>query len=458
MTKVAILVPGIMGSRLELNGELIWPGSLLSLIGPYKKMDKLLAPDLDFPDVIRDFSISEQYDAIIDDLARCGFRESDNPPTMYVCPYDWRKDNAESAETLAAKISEVAAAHGGPANCEISIIAHSMGGLIGRYYLESGKFKDRSGFGSVKRLLTLGTPHRGAPLALLAALGMEKRLFLSAEQVHRLVSDTRFPALYQLMPPPGEPFVWNEDRSSEYSAMDVYEPPLITALGLIEENLEKARKFHAKLDMTKRPDYDGKPVRYFFFVGTRQKTVSGVSLLPPIGGGKYRARRMELEDAGDGTVPIWSGSITGVQGQPVGGEHSTIYKNDLLRRTMGILLGSPGILAAPVRTMQRVEVALRERVVNPGDPVNVTLTFGAGVDKLNGRLDVQRALIDEQNTVAGYANPVSSHSISYAGLNAEKLSVILNAPAVPGVYRVAYTPSGAEESAGKDDLFVQEST
>ena len=453
MQKVAVVVPGIMGSQLELNGEVIWPGSIWNLIGSYKKMKELMDPNLVATDLIRNFSVSEQYEGLIEDLQKCGFSETTKPATLVICAYDWRKDNRESAKTLADRIDTAVAANGGAANCEVSIIGHSMGGLISRYYLESGDFTGRPGIAAVKRLLTLGTPHRGSPLALCAAMGLEKRLFLSADQVKQLVNDERYPALYQLMPPPGEPFVWNEDKVSEYGEMDVYDPTLAQALGLVAKNLQAAKDFHAKLDMTKRPQYNGKPVRYFFFVGTRQTTISAVTLLS-IGASKYRLRRTELEDSGDGTVPAWSGSITGVQGQPVGGEHSTIYRNDILRRTMGVLLGKSGVLAA---APERVEVALRERVVNPNDQVHVSLTFGSGIDKLDGRLDLQRAKVNETDgTIEGFADPVSAHKISYAGLNAEKLNCIFNAPAVPGCYRVAYFPTAATSPAGSDELFVQE--
>jgi triacylglycerol esterase/lipase EstA (alpha/beta hydrolase family) len=60
-----------------------------------------------------------------------------------------------------AKHLDSAVKHRG-ADVEISLVAHSMGGLVARYHLESGHFKGRPGFGRVRRLLTLGTPHNGA--------------------------------------------------------------------------------------------------------------------------------------------------------------------------------------------------------------------------------------------------------------------------------------------------------
>jgi triacylglycerol lipase len=52
---------------------------------------------------------------------------------------------------------------------EIDIVAHSMGGLIGLYYI-----KKLGGHGRVRRMITLGTPFRGTWLALagIATLGL----------------------------------------------------------------------------------------------------------------------------------------------------------------------------------------------------------------------------------------------------------------------------------------------
>jgi pimeloyl-ACP methyl ester carboxylesterase len=445
MTNVAIFVPGIMGSILELDGKQVWPGSFASLFLPYQQMDDLLNPDLIATDIIRSFSISEQYRSLLKDLATCEFREDNQ--TLYICPYDWRKDNALSAILLANLVDKAVARHG--IGTEVSLIGHSMGGLVSRYYLESGDFQTRPGFVAVRRLLTLGTPHRGAPLALSAALGQEKRLFLSKEQVHQLASDIRYPALYQLMPPPGEPFAWDELKTSEYEALDVYDEKLTQALKLVPQNLEAARSFHTKLNIAKRPVH----VRYFFFVGTRQITTTAIRLLAT-GPGKYRARPTELEDAGDGTVPLWSGMITGIQGQPVGGEHGTIYRNDELRRTMAVLLGKAGVLASK---LGRVEVALRERVVNPKDTIHVALGFLESVGELDGELRIQRVQLDSAGHAIGFAAPVSTHPIKYSGMDAEQMSLTFTAPTLPGVYQVGFYLTGSADPVGADELFVQQS-
>lgn len=59
---------------------------------------------------------------------------------------------------------------------QIAIVAHSMGGLVARSYMEewktaaTGSFYNKYGGERVIRLLTLGTPHRGTPAANLSLL------------------------------------------------------------------------------------------------------------------------------------------------------------------------------------------------------------------------------------------------------------------------------------------------
>lgn len=466
-TQVAVLIPGIMGSVLELvrrdaggqvlSREVIWPGSVASLLLPYGKMQELLSDEVEATDLIRSVSFSVQYQQLIDDLARCGFRErpaAGEKPTLYTCPYDWRKDNALSAAVLAARVDAAVAEHG--ADTEVTLIGHSMGGLVARYYLESGDFADgqkHAGFKAVRTLITLGTPHRGAPLALSAAMGREKRLFLSAAQVRQLSRDPRYPSLYQLLPPRDEPFAWAMEKAAAFAPIDIYDQQVASSLGLVAKNLQAAEDFHAKLDLSKRPSPGGRHVRYFFFVGTRQPTYSSVYVRDLLTTPKtYAAELLQIEDAGDGTVPAWSGGLTGVQMMPVGGEHGTIYRNGPLLTTLGGLLGAPGVLAA---LPEHVEVALRERVVRMAAPVHAALAFGAGVDKLDGKLVIQRAETDAAGVVT-YLPPVSQHPITYSGLNAENLNVVFSAPSYPAVYRVAYVPAGYDEPAGSDELFVQQ--
>jgi pimeloyl-ACP methyl ester carboxylesterase len=446
MTQVVVVIPGIMGSTLHLGPELIWPGTPWELVGKYKKMTELLRPDLVATDLIRSFTaFSTQYQSLIDDLNACDFTEASTPPTLYLYPYDWRKSIESAADGLADRLDQAAAQHGGA--LELSLVAHSMGGLVARHYIEGGRFSTRPAYGALRRLITLGTPHRGSPLALTAAMGMEKRLFLSADQVRELARDPRYPSLYQLLPPADEPFAWDFDAGGEYTSVDIFTPPTAGGLGLVGENLQAAQALHRSLDLGRRPA----TVRYFFFAGTRQVTPSASALQR--GGARYTVRNIEPEDAGDGTVPIWSATLTGIQNRPVGGEHGTIYQNDDLRRTLGALLGKAGVLAAAAAG---IELAIRDPVVEPEQAVHAALTFSSGLSQVDGELSLERAQVTADGRITGYNAFGTPYAVSYSGLAAEKLAVVFEAPNVTGFYRLTYYPRNAAEGAASDELIVQE--
>jgi pimeloyl-ACP methyl ester carboxylesterase len=434
-----------MGSVLKLGDEIIWPGPITSLWLPYRKMKELLRDDLVATDCIRTFSITNQYQSLIDDLATCGFSEGDG--TLVIGAYDWRKDNAESARKLAEHIDTAVKRHG--ADVEISLVAHSMGGLVARYYLESGQFKDQPGFGRVRRLLTLGTPHNGAALALRLVLGYEKRLFLSKEQVLQATRDPRYPAAYQLLPPVGEPFAWNGAADQQFEPLDIYDAAVAKPLGLVAANIDAARRFRTGLDLARRPSH----VRYFCFAGTRQTTATHV-LLRPAGGGMLRPDAVEEEDGGDGTVPTWSGFTSALQRQFVGGEHGTIYHNNGLRTALATLLGKPGVLAG---VPAHVEVAVRDRVVEPGDAVHVMVGFSQVVQDFSGVLTIERAQADPVTGMAvAFDPPQQLYPVAYKGVGMETMALLFDAPDLPGAYRVAFRDEAGALPSGYDELIVQQ--
>ncbi|BAK77238.1 lecithin:cholesterol acyltransferase [Pseudogulbenkiania sp. NH8B] len=445
MTEGVILVPGIMGSVLMDGDEVIWPGRVLDLLLPFKHMDELLKQDLQAADVIRSVSISSQYDNLIASLEACGFSESGYPATLKAFPYDWRKDNELAAQQLAECIDAMAAELGN--NSEINLVAHSMGGLVSRCYLESGDYSERPGFACVRRLITLGTPHRGAPMALMAAMGQEKRLFLNAEQVKRVASDPRFPSLYQLLPPKSEPFAWNRADAARLEPVDIYSPNNAARLGLEPANLASAVQFHLKLNLDRRPAH----VRYFFFAGTQQETAHAVEVTFPQSG-IARAVKLDRCDAGDGTVPIWSGAQSGVQMAPVGGEHGDIYKSGALKRMLGALLGKPGVLLA---TGMTPEISVLHKVVEPGTSTRVTINFPQNTNEVRGELQLWRKV----NAVGELLEnaPISAvWPINYSGAPIDHLAVLIEAPQYLGIYELGFVPEGGMASAAAAELFVQE--
>ncbi len=112
--------------------------------------------DLD-PNLVRTFDYGIAEDGTYNnrgDLREIASRlagESLSPDERLLCSVDQLSDNS--------------VARGGPS--QVTLIAHSLGGIICRYYL-SRSTPDQWGAvysGSVGRLITIGTPHRGVDLA-----------------------------------------------------------------------------------------------------------------------------------------------------------------------------------------------------------------------------------------------------------------------------------------------------
>jgi pimeloyl-ACP methyl ester carboxylesterase len=148
-----IVIPGILGSQLmnRRTREVVWPSAFRS------STDGLSLPTM--PDLAsnRDELVAERivetaklarlapdiyvYYELLNALRRFGnYRDGDwdNPApegdrdTFYVFPYDWRRDNVESAQLLFERIEELKRKLGRP-DLRFNIVAHSMGGLVARY-------------------------------------------------------------------------------------------------------------------------------------------------------------------------------------------------------------------------------------------------------------------------------------------------------------------------------------
>lgn len=440
--QVVVVVPGIMGSQLRLGDELVWPGTIWNLIGPYNKMPELMRPDLKPAGMLLNFGIFKQYSSLLADLNTCGFSEQTTPPTLYPFSYDWRKSNSDAAAKLAACIEQAHDDHGG--SLEIVIIAHSMGGLVSRYYLESGDFIGRKGFKCVSSLITIGTPHRGAALALTAAVGKEKRLFLSSSQVLQLASDQRYPSLYELLPRRSESFAWGAE-SDRYLPVDIYDPGIAGDLGLVPGNLDAASRFHSKIDLANRPP----AVRYFAFYGSRQATLCKLDIRQT--GAKLDPEGRPTDDGGDGTVPLWSGQLQGVQSLAVGGEHATLFRSDELRQTLAVLLGVPGTLAPPFQ----IQISVTPKVVEPGALIHVSVLFPDGIQHVDGALWLERINTDETGQVTTRARVGEPVQMSYSGGSIDKIGTAVAAPDLRGFYEIIFQEQTTGTNA-VDDFIVQE--
>ncbi|WP_123863789.1 esterase/lipase family protein [Burkholderia plantarii] len=200
------------------------------------------------------------------------------PKVFYHCPYDWRQDNRDSAKRLGAALTELDHVYASAGQTyKLYIVGHSMGGLVSRGLLEDPASKSAPWFGKARALITLATPHYGAPLALSAMLGQQianVELMAYVNYVQSVVDKPIFPSTYELLPPPGHPFI----QDGNGATLDVYtaEPtaPFMKALADFRfnpESLEKAQTFFSTLTVTSP---DNTPIPYHCFVGTERPTLA----------------------------------------------------------------------------------------------------------------------------------------------------------------------------------------
>lgn len=296
-----VLLPGLLGSVLEGPSGPLWaPGlPVLRSLGALRDPEAAghpLTPDPEgppvtasrlFPDVavlpglmrIKGYSQTEAW-------VRRHFTVHEGPGGgLLTFPYDWRLDNRVHAHRLAKEIDAHLRAfkeRTGAEEAQVVIVAHSMGGLIARYYLDV-----LHGWRDCRALITLGTPHRGSPRAL-DALANGFRLLPGVSALTR-----RLPSVHQLLPVyPVLDSGAGHARLAETSPLPGLDPELVA------DGLEFHRELQASFDAHQVIV----PV-----VGTRQRTtlqsarLDGTSVLcstdPP--GPRIPA---ELAD-GDGTVP-----------------------------------------------------------------------------------------------------------------------------------------------------------
>ena len=235
----------------------------------------------------------DYYRPILDTLTRHGSYARGQPGKpatkgerrVYVFAYDWRQDNVQSARELHALIEQVQHDYADPA-LRVDLVAHSMGGLIARYYLRFGtrdvldgslQQVTMDGSAHVRKLVLLGTPNLGSISSLHA--------FLSGEPVglRRIGPATlaTMPSAYQLFPHPLVNWLVDAEGRPHYDDLfevetwarhrwSIFDPANAglqdRAMPLIQHftrQLERARRFAWNLSVVEPVS----PIRYVLFGG-----------------------------------------------------------------------------------------------------------------------------------------------------------------------------------------------
>jgi len=292
-----VLIHGVLGSKLrdKATSKDLWPGSAGRLfLHDYSDIAFDIDPKTLIPmsNNIEAYAISEGavgkdfYGKIVQTLgdaagykyAKVGKKVDPKQKNYYVFHYDWRQDNVISAGLLADFIDQIQKDYGSP-NLKVDIVAHSMGGLIARYYIRYGKqdvINDNDfdkkitmyGGDHVRRVILLGTPNLGSVKTL--------NLFIDGVDIglKQIGTETlaTMPSLYQLFPHPlnnwivtsdGKPLerdlfdvnVWRRFQwsifdpkvrqriLSKYDSVEQGEKHLETLEAYFEYQLERARRF-----------------------------------------------------------------------------------------------------------------------------------------------------------------------------------------------------------------------
>ncbi len=131
---------------------------------------------------------------------------TDDQKRFYIFVYDWRQDNVRSAARLDQFIQQIRRDHGNP-DLKVDIVAHSMGGLITRYFLRYGSTDvlddnefpvNLHGRDIVRRVVLLGTPNLGSVGSVNAFI---EGVPVGFGKIPTEVLVT-MPSLYQLFPHP----------------------------------------------------------------------------------------------------------------------------------------------------------------------------------------------------------------------------------------------------------------
>lgn len=311
---VVVLLPGIMGSVLQRDGEDVWAFSkgavvegLFSRGGSIKKLkldedppdvddlaDGVTAPRL-MPDLhlIPGFWKIDGYGKIGDRIRHgLGVTPGRN---YFEFPYDWRRDNRVAARKLARQSHEWLQAWrttSGNADAKLVLVGHSMGGIIARIYLEL-----MEGWKDTRVLVTFGTPYAGSVNALeFLANGFRK----GVGPIGVDLTDTirSFTSAYQLLPvfrcletPAGE-----LARLSEVDSLGEIDVAKVRAAAKLHSEIREAVDAHRADEYEGTGGYGLRPL-----VGDFQPTRQSARLQ----GERIESLRSRAgkDEGGDGTVP-----------------------------------------------------------------------------------------------------------------------------------------------------------
>jgi pimeloyl-ACP methyl ester carboxylesterase len=330
------------------------------------------------------WSTIQGYTGLLARLER--MRQEDKIGKVLPFPYDWRLSNRYNARRLHDVVEDELGqwrdSDPSRADAEVVLVCHSMGGLVARWYIEKC-----GGAEVTRKLITLGTPYRGAAKTIDQLVnGVRRGLGRLAVDLTDFARS--FPSSYQLLPD----YACVEHNGLLHRLDEIVMPELDV------QRLADSLRFHGDLaDVeAKRPASIGVT---HAIVGTRQATPTtvrlthnGIEMLDTIGSDN---------DYGDATVPlvgaighglpldtnrVWriAGNHGDLQGNPyVLDEIESVITATSVRRRAGgtvpIRVHAPELvlLGEPITVAVDIEAAENERV--PAVEIELARELASGV-------------------------------------------------------------------------------
>ena len=405
---VVVVLPGILGSTLAKDGKLVWAPSAGSVVRAVRTLGHSVK-DLELPEGLGDadpcdgvvpvglmpdlhvlpgiWTAHLGYSALVDWLeSRFGLvRESpgapDRIPDLLSVPYDWRLSNRLSAlrvrEVVEPALERWRAQGAEYAEGKLIFVCHSMGGLVARWYIEM-----LGGAEVTRKLITLGTPYRGALKALDQLVnGVRKGIGPIGLNLTALCRS--MPSAYQLLPE----YACVEAPSGLAKTTEAALPALA---GLSGQMVADGMRFHDDLDAAAASGRSS-AVAVHPLVGFRQPTATtariggdALEVIETIGG---------ADEGGDATVPRLSAAPKSLppdspQLHPVPEHHGALQSNGAVMDWLeGVLSASPVVHKAPALVTLSVRA---DQLVAAGETVNVVARAGEG-----RRVALEAAVSDE---------------------------------------------------------------
>ena len=216
------------------------------------------------------------------------------------------------------------------ANPTVSLIGHSMGGLIIAGYVErlvAGRVEDPTSNGSlVDKVVTLGTPFRGSYEAILKVATGTSELGDDSGKARERRMARMTPALYHLLPESAGPIASHGGMAANFFEPEAWQPNVmqtiehqvrdwdVTGVELFQQMLDEARAHRERISGLELDDAGND---WLAIAGVDSKTRVGLRVVRDengfprfdLRGGERRNQwdsdvEGDRRDTGDGTVPL----------------------------------------------------------------------------------------------------------------------------------------------------------